>query len=406
MGTKPRIPIIVILALTWAAVADFPVGIEIGPISLSGLMTICVGAGLALFVPVLIYRGAGRSLEPNLDPLSGSAKIVTLGFLTFILWAGLRATHHIGPEGFQNILVYLIFGVGIGVSAAYSSEAIRVHTASLVGWVAIVSTVVFAGTLLLGEPVFGRRSYAFVSLILLAVLIPRRDLVSRVSRYAPFVVFVGIALSGSRTALALALFLMLFLVVRNRRGKRLVASLVLGVLSAIIAYLLVTEFPPIRDRFVDVGDNSVVAGITINTSGRLDFWDLINDSISTDPIFGHGPGSASEVISASYFRVGHPHSDYLRIVHDFGWVGMICFALAFVWMTGAIASRVARTDDPAAWSGLLVAIVLAISAVTDNVVVYPFVMLPAAMVLGQALSVAVKPRLASHMRSRDERLAQ
>lgn len=132
----------------------------------------------------------------------------------------------------------------------------------------------------------------------------------------------------------------------------------------------------------------------------MNMWETTLDSYRTAPWFGKGAGSVEELIERHYPGLGHPHNDYLRILHDAGLVGFLLWVggfLALIWKTWR-GWLVAAPGDPAGRVHLaagLALVAVALGMLTDNVIVYIFVMAPVAVVVGTSLGLLDAPASAT-----------
>jgi O-antigen ligase len=166
------------------------------------------------------------------------------------------------------------------------------------------------------------------------------------------------------------------------------------VLLVVAGYWAVTSWAPLRDRFSE-GDVSLsVGGVNINAEGRTKVWSVLWSEAQDEILVGRGPGAASARSVAMDPAFDHPHNDYLRIVYDFGLVGLGLLGWFVVRTTRLLrrARRRARDAIPplaALYAGVAVLLVMA----TDNPLDYPFVMIPLGALLGLGLGVTVtEPR--------------
>lgn len=385
---KPRIPLLAVIAVAWAALGDIPTDIPLGPISLSGAATVGLALLCLFLAPTLtIARTLGAPQKPSAryEPfVSAPQQWIPTTLVLFVAIATVRMAVDSVGEGIQNVSVYVMFVLTIGLVALNSSSgtaAIVVHGMQITGL--SVSLIYIAGKLA-GLSLIGARSFALVALVFLSTLVPYKGR-NLLLRAAPFVIVLAIALSASRTALFIGIALLAFMAARAHRSFRMTGFIVLFAGAVLAAYWMLTEYPPIRDRFIG-GDNAIVGGIQINTSGRTQFWTMLIDSIRNSPFIGHGPGTAAALINDNFQNVGHPHSDYLRIIHDFGWLGMALFASGYIVLIGRVVRRIRTHDSEVDWAAFLALIAVAAGAITDNVIVYPFVMLPVATLVGLSLS--------------------
>jgi O-antigen ligase len=246
----------------------------------------------------------------------------------------------------------------------------------------------------------GGRVAAIVSLMGMAWFLAEYKVERRsTSLWWALAVLLGIGISLSRTALlaGFVLFLVTFLLISGRRRARNVTFCIL-LLAA--GYWAITSWAPLRDRFTQ-GDVSLsVGGISVNAEGRTQVWPALWSGIQKEPLIGHGPGSATALSLSISPAFDNPHNDYLRVLYDFGFIGLLLFG-AFVFRTAGLlgrANRRSRGSVPpvaALNAGLAVLIVMA----TDNPLDYPSVTIPLGVLIGLGLGLGVaaqskKPRLA------------
>ena len=95
---------------------------------------------------------------------------------------------------------------------------------------------------------------------------------------------------------------------------------------------------PFHDRFI-TGDVKSYNGVGIRLSGRNKLWGTTWTSAQTSPIIGHGAGSSDALITNTFVNAGHPHNDYLRLLNDYGLVGLLLGCL------GAFSSCVPHIEE-------------------------------------------------------------
>jgi O-antigen ligase len=145
------------------------------------------------------------------------------------------------------------------------------------------------------------------------------------------------------------------------------------------------------ERFFGYDANMTVGGVTFNSSGRTKMWEMLWASSQESVVFGKGVGSSALLIDKHFPKLGHPHNDFLRFLHDFGVIGLACW-LAFLanvlfFLRRQVMSR-ARANDrslPVFLTPALALVALSASMFTDNSVTYSFVMAPLGVMLGCAL---------------------
>jgi O-antigen ligase len=130
--------------------------------------------------------------------------------------------------------------------------------------------------------------------------------------------------------------------------------------------------------------------VAFNASGRMSIWPVVIESAWNAPVAGQGLGSSMRA-ARTIDGIGHPHNDYLRIWHDFGFIGLAMFCFAFVVMLVTLARnwrRAVADDSPAVPIHLAALLGLAgvlTACTTDNAIIYPFVMTPLSVLIGAAL---------------------
>lgn len=382
---RARLPWLAVVAAGWLLTVDATRLVPaVGGLSLSGVATLAVFVACLLWSLRLLGRRSSRPsweshrYEPLL-PRSPATRLpapLTAAVLLFLGWLLIRPT----AEGVQNVAVYLTFALGLAVVADSSSAGSEVRTVPMLRAVGLAATVIAAAAFAAGIEVYGERAYALAAIPILALTIPLRG-GSFAARFGPYLILLAIGLSLSRTALFVGVALMVFRVVRAQARDRWWRTAVIVAASIGALYYAVTSIPAIRDRFL-VGDNASFGGFSLNTSGRSLFWDRTWRSFLEHPWFGGGPGSAAELIAARFGTITHPHNDWLRLLHDFGIVGAGLFACGYLTLLWGAWRRARRTDLTIHWSAVIVLLGVAAAAITDNVLVYPFVMVPAAVIVG------------------------
>ncbi|WP_158539893.1 O-antigen ligase family protein [Williamsia limnetica] len=384
------------IAVLWALSVDTLTMVDLGPLSLSGLATLGVSVAL-LVVSIGVYLvrddippiGFSYRFEPYLADRYHGSKL-PWPFVVFLTVTACGLVLAPSPDGLQNLAVYAMFGLAIPVAAAYCSAGSADRTLLWLRNAGLVVGGVTAAQSITGVDVYGPRSAALVLVVCIAVTLARPK-VSLFDWVLPLLLFVSCALTLSRTALFVAaiLFPISLLFTAGRNG--LVKLVAVAVPVYTIMYFLVTNWAPLRNRFTEGDSAYAVGGIDLNTSGRAVLWRMTIDSWRESPLFGQGAGSASAMISSRFSnKISHPHNDYLRILHDFGIVGFIPFVIALVWLVALVTKRARTLRHPIHRGAALAIIAVVIIALTDNVFVYPFVMLPVGVLVGLSLAYTLR----------------
>lgn len=397
---RPLFPWLAVVAVTWLAAEDSIRAINLGGITLSGVATLAVAAlSLIQSGQLLLNRPRAQPyrqrLHPSREPKLPRTRLtrppiaVTLALLYMLTALALRPT----ADGVQNVTVYVAFFLGTALVADSVSAGSWRRISNVALQVGAAATLIAIGTFSTGILVYGTRPFALGAIPILAFAIPERE-GGWLIRWLPYLTIVAVALSLSRTALFLCVGLMVFRVVRRPPGARSWKAIAGIVAAGVALYFVVDAVPALRDRFTEQGDNATVAGIHLNTSGRVQFWQFTWDSAMTHPWFGGGPGSADALITRLFPPNTHPHSDWLRLLHDFGWIGGGLFLLGYLTLILRAARRARVTDATIHWSALIGLLGVGGAAITDNVLTYPFVMVPLAVIVGLSLA-APDPDLSS-----------
>ncbi|MFN8187331.1 MAG: O-antigen ligase family protein [Gaiellales bacterium] len=305
----------------------------------------------------------------------------------------------------QNVLVLLVF-----IAAAFCGAWIAMHEPTpgrfagrIFTWGSIVALALYSGSLVLGGAgggtVVGNRSFALFALLVVAWGAAAWRYHGRYGRAFTVLGTGLILLSLSRIAFAAALVICCGVWLNRRTLGGWVRFLAAVAATAAIGYLVIETVDPLRERFFTGDVRSLGGGLTVNLTGRSELWSSTWTSYLESPIFGHGAGSADTLIANLYSEaIGHPHNDYLRILHDYGLLGACLWASGFLWLmtrtwrswhrppTGSAVpvshDRQLRHVSAAAFLALLA---VAITMATDNAVVYLYVMGPLGVLVGLSL---------------------
>ena len=375
------------LVLLLGGLVDIPASFDIGPISLLGILTVLYAllAWSGWLTHPLVTRSTILALWP---------------FVMFMGWGLFSSIWHVPTkEGFQNLAVIVAF-VGLILLASRQSRRsprfpqLLEKALSRATWMAVV---LFGARLLaldqrLGFSSVGNRTFALFALFGVAYHLARWRYGLRTGLCCALVVALTIVVSLSRVATVVALFLIILsqlsrtsLVRWVRMG--LVAALTLGGL-----YLAVIYVAPLRARFFE-GDKAIQIGdLTLNTMGRAKFWRAVLDSYVESPWFGKGAGSSQALITSQYSRwANHPHNDHLRVLHDYGSIGFALWIFGFgrlaltIWRAWMKNDRKHPIEARLHMTAFLCLVAMILAMITDNAVVYAFLMAPFGVIIGASL---------------------
>jgi len=356
----------------------------IGPVSGMAVLTIYLMVG-----SWCLWLAYGRWSRTILLTLSPFLLFIGWGFVT-LLWTPASAV------GLQNLLVMATF-VGFILLASEQSRRSETFQHDLLTMI-IRATWIAAAIYLVGRQLYGAdieygigaRGFALLALVGTSCGLAQWRYRSRAGLLTASGIVALIAFSLSRTATVVGI--LLFPVARwnpaSATGWARLAAWSGAAAAALV--ILITRVDALRSRFIE-GDLALnVAGVPVNAMGRTRFWETTLRSHSEAPWLGKGAGSSEQLI-ANLFGISHPHNDYLRVLHDFGRVGMALWAIAFLVLLAYtlrswIQADKAQSSDAgvhlAAFLGLLA---VALTMTTDNVIVYIFVMAPLGALVGASL---------------------
>lgn len=388
---------LVTVVVLFSSVVDYGTRIRVGPLSLQAIWTILIGVSGLVFVLF-------RAKLPKAVVGQGIVFVsfLALGAVTLLINPG-QVPYSL-QNGIQALLVYsgFIGLVLLGAIETYDMGELPWYLTTGFSRASKIATVIYGLSILVKGPgnaeVFGPRSYGLFALVAIAWFAASgRYVKSSNTLWAIFTTLVA-TLSLSRTVTVLALMMFPLAQISPRDTKTWFRSAAWAGMVVLIAQLAFTFVPPIRERFTEKGDQGQIGGFKISTSGREFLWTKIGNSIAAAPplaqAIGIGVGSTSLVIK------DQPHNDYLRLRHDFGYVGLSLWAFGYAWLIWATIQAWNWADqyDPqnahvplAAFMSLLT---IGLGMMTDNVIVYVFVMSPMGILTGSAIGLhAIRRKL-------------
>jgi O-antigen ligase len=375
-------------AVFWQLVTDLPGRVDVSGASLSAVLTVL---SLAL-AAALVLKAVAPALSTGVSwcgVVVASRGLVLVPLWGFVALAMVMLAAHPSFEGFQNVVVYCAFLLAAMatcyLSRDYPAEAflIPIRAAGLIMSIVYLLISAFAG---MGQGVlYDARTIGLGEVIVVAVSLAISE-----SIVWPLIAMAATVVSLSRTATAAVVLLgclaVALAIPALDHARRVVTLLAAGVLTGLT---LVVALPPLRNRSLG-GDAGVsVDGVHLNTSGRTALWSYTWESAMQHKWWGAGTGNA-QVIVMRRFGQDHPHNDYLRMFNDLGVVGLAIFLLAFA-VIGVRIWRHLGHGEPVHVAAFLALVGVAVCALTDNLIVYPYVMIPLGVLLGLSLREPATP---------------
>ena len=387
-----------------SALTDVLRRINFGSITSLGLITVCLAFGTWLLV------FARPTLPKAVLTLSS---LVLFSIVTLYSW--ILHYSKLNPIAvIQNLSLYFIFVGFLLLSTKQSNLGFKLpdYISNTLPKATKLSVIFYGLTLFLGGPgtniIMGARPFALFATIAVAwYLAAWRYRIPQGFKWS-IITTVVVAFSFSRTALLtmLILFPLSQISLTSIKGWLRMGLTIFMILT--ISFLAFTYVEPIRSRFSEVGDNATVGGVQVNTSGRNTAWPVAYASALESPWIGKGPGSVGIILQKRVGpSFGHPHNDYLRIFHDYGLTGLILWIFGYLvllrrtWKHWQWADRNDRANAHVHLAAFLALVAVAIAMISDNVIVYMFVMAPLGILVGASLGSGSRRKkvIKSHRRS-------
>jgi O-antigen ligase len=307
----------------------------------------------------------------------------------------------ISTQSIQNVLVYiacLLFTAIAATVVRYRPRQLY-EVLSKAWWVAgSIGLGLYAVSVAIAGPgthqIISPRPLGLLGVLLVAWFVAG----ARVGRkYANWMVGAALLLtllSLSRSALAaqVAMVALARFDLRTFRSWLVAIGAIVAALSVAIATVFL--YAPLHHRFFH-GDTAQVGGISINVTGRDTLWAANWDYFVKAPVIGHGAGAADRLTSAlpEHGGAAHPHNDYLRILVDYGIVGLVLWFFAYfallrlTWRRwGAV--RGSRTiAEHIHGAAALVLIGIGLTMIVDNPLIELARMAPLGVMLGMSLGL-------------------
>jgi O-antigen ligase len=368
-----------------SALVDFPNTIEVGPVSVQAILTICYFAACLLLFPLL--------------PMSTSPFTTTLlPLLVFVFWATMSLTWSSAViKGLQNVLILCILLVAIRLSAAAADSypCFASHFGRRLQQGTIVSSALYGFSILwfgLGSnEVFGARSFGLFALLGVAYYLSCWRYGQKLGLAGAAILTLLIGASLSRLALGIAVALFPISQIPSRGLSRALRMVMILIIVLTISFGAVVYIDALRERFL-TGDVSLKIGsYAINGSGRAAFWRVTLESLEESPILGKGAGSTEGLIESFFVDMRHPHSDYLRVANDYGAVGVSLWAAAIgtilfrLWNSWRRADRMGHHSAKIHFAAFLALTAFVMEMSMENAMVYIFVVAPLALLIGTSL---------------------
>ncbi len=155
--------------------------------------------------------------------------------------------------------------------------------------------------------------------------------------------------------------------------KRIIFLIIIGVLSISIFY---TE--RIQKKMFYSGAGTLqdvrLSNPDFFTAGRSRLWDLMIEEIKLKPVWGHGANASEDfVLLVTWGALKHPHNDWLRLLYDYGLVGVSIFVICIVIQVVHLLKRAKRTSGESRillYAGASSFLPFVLLMFADNIILY------------------------------------
>lgn len=204
------------------------------------------------------------------------------------------------------------------------------------------------------------------------------------------------AWSGGRASFGVSLMLPLTVAILARKcGKRIILT---SFGCAAVAFPLSLLTAPEHPWF---GFKSIIGRIAISgapneyTSNRLEIWTRILEESLKKPIFGHGQTGGLNLIQEGLVGMPvHPHNSLVHIVHAWGGLGLLAFAIGFLPFAPSIQARL-NTQATVAWPAFVTLLGLGGASLLDGTFFYNQSLFFTALSIAILASVPATPKSAA-----------
>ena len=408
------------LAATTGALGQLQLG-EI-PFSVNGILVAALG--LASFVATVVHYRSQFQTREDLKAwlLDG------VPFLALFAWAVFRTLFAPRlPDALSDVLIWAAVAAFYTLARAYwlaRPEDIWRGTAAL-NWIALLPFSVILVELFLGRIEYQNSSLdsavgiytllgvrmpaAFFAFLLIPVLAHLRRLPRPYSRdfwilaLLALLMGVWIYVSLSRTSFVLMAGVIIPLSLIQPRNLIKAGIVVVACTLLIAAFVLSPFYLRISPEAAEletttsalVGEDEAAQSredelASVLTMGRAEAWTyLVEEVLGRSPLIGFGTGASREDVKVANPSLEHPHNEYIRLLYDLGLVGLALFVASWLFRLLVHWRSWTNTAPPAALAQRsLVAFIgtayVLLGMVTDNFLVYFFIMGPLAIMLAMA----------------------
>jgi len=353
----------------------------------SSRAVVALGLGSLIVISLVVNMVISRPKTNLLDILVLWRRPEAWATILFFWLIGVTAFQP-QPTSVQNITAY-----GVTLAILFATHFDTAFVERLVRPVTFLFSAVFIFAGIIG--IFNYSIFLFIGsnprvyatygvitiCMLFAVRIPATARIALISG-----IYASIVISESRIAFgtALAVAIVGFTITARRPVITPIGVILIGV----VAFFYTLRIPFIASRMaVPQFANSSVLGVY--DSDRSLGWRAVIDSFVKEPFFGQGAGSGQTVTLRDAFPIDHPHSEYLRVLHDGGLVAGVLAAIVIGLLMWQLRPRTSgRVSNPLVVGAFLLIVAGLTLGTIENFLVFPSLMWPAAVLVGIGLNQA------------------
>ena len=150
---------------------------------------------------------------------------------------------------------------------------------------------------------------------------------------------------------------------------------ILFLVAAVPIALGIFYLPTVQNEMFYSGQGTIqdLFSDDFDTSGRKYMWEVVAQQAEQAPLFGHGTGACEDLV-LGLTSLQYPHNDWLLTRYDYGYLGMIIFALTILASLLHALYRGAKCKTVEAkilfQTGAFSFVILALMMMSDNIMVY------------------------------------
>jgi O-antigen ligase len=350
-----------------------------------------IGGGNKVFIFVILLSISTQIKKINLKMLKIIVPVILIFFIgTFSLWrSGL-----FNASAYIHDLMIPLFLLILGL-IFYKQKSLSIHFERLffnfLEWSLYIHLTYIVILFLLDVPLFyvdfgqlrflGSMGSSATSIFYLALFIPFfiRYLFYKEKKYLFLSAFLiaMIILCGTRITLLALMSIIFFNTIGVKVFSLDLKKMMLILVLFVIFYLYVFDDMVGRMFF---GGN--VSFESLNTSGRTVVWEGVINKFLESTLFGFGSGATTEYLLITdplgNGRINQVHNDYIKIIFDFGLIGLTLFLFITKNMFNLLSNKVKHSQRTRMNITISKSYIYAfmILMITDNVWVYIFYIYP------------------------------